>query len=239
MPVHITRRDALAALLLLPLCPAAGGQKPAKPDQKKVEWKRLFDGKSLAGWKRTEFPGAAEVRVEKAFRGGPAAVVVEAGERLNGFHRAGSMPKTNYEIALEVMKIHGSDFMCGLTFPVGESHATLILGGWGGPVVGISSIDNLDASENATTRYKDFATDRWYRVRLRVTPKKIEAWLDNEQIVDQEITGRKIGLRSGDMHLQIPLGLATFRTSAAYRDIRMREVKSSVMRHASGAGQNP
>src|SRR2546423_13419184 len=47
----------------------------------KEGWKPLFDGKSLDGWKPTAFRGGGEVRVEKAFRDGPAAIVVEAGER--------------------------------------------------------------------------------------------------------------------------------------------------------------
>src|SRR2546421_863065 len=48
----------------------------------KEGWKLLFDGKSLDGWKPTAFRGGGAVRVEKAFRDGPAAIVVEAGGRL-------------------------------------------------------------------------------------------------------------------------------------------------------------
>jgi hypothetical protein len=108
---------------------------------------------------------------------------------------------------------------------VERSHATLILGGWGGPVVGIASIDGSDAAENPTTRYIDFLKDRWYRVRLRVTPDRLEAWLDDQQIVDQDIRGRQIGLRPGDIRLSTPLGIATYQTSAAYRSIKLRPVK--------------
>ena len=185
-------------------------------------WKPLLDGHSLAGWKRTEYAGSGDVRVEKPFRAGSYAVVVEMGATLSGFNWIRQAPRTDYEIALDAMKLKGSDFMCGLTFPVGDSHATLILGGWGGALVGISSIDGMDASENATTRYMDFVTDRWYRVRVRVTPKAIEAWLDDKQIVAQEITGKKISLRPGDMSLSVPIGISTYQTSAAFRAIRLR-----------------
>jgi thiamine biosynthesis lipoprotein len=187
-------------------------------------WKPLFDGKSLAGWKATDFAGGGEVRVDPNFRGGPPAIVVDAGARLSGLNWTGEVPRTNYELTLESMKIEGHDFHCALTFPVGDSHATLVLGGWGGTVVGISSIDDQDASESQSRRYADFPTDRWFRVRLRVTPAKIEAWLDDKQIVDEEITGRKVSLRPGDISRQIPLGLATYQTSAAYRNIRIRTV---------------
>lgn len=202
--------------------PARAGGKPEAPKPKpEPDWKPLFDGKSLAGWVRTPYTGAGEVRVDPAFRGAPA-IVVQAGQTLSGFHRAGDVPTTRYEIALEVLKIEGEDFMCALTFPVERSHATLVLGGWGGPIVGISSIDGADASQNATTRYLDFVKDRWYRVRLRVTPDRLEAWLDDEKVVDQDIRGREIGLRPGSIHLSRPLGIATYQTSAAYRSIRLR-----------------
>lgn len=221
----ITRRAVLAALTGAPVlllgAPVLGEGAAADRDG----WKPLFNGRSLEGWKPTGFAGAGEVRVEKSFRNGPAAIVVEAGERLGGLHWTGEVPRTNYEIALETLKIQGDDFMCALTFPVGDSHATLVLGGWGGGVVGISSIDNSDASENPTTRFMSFSRDRWYKVRLRVTPKKIEAWLDDKPIIDQEITGKKISLRPGDISQQVPLGLATYQTSAAYREIRLRKLK--------------
>jgi len=226
----IIRRAALIALAALPLAsvPAATAAEPEKtsaaPAGKADEpgWKPLFDGRSLAGWKRTGFAGGGEVRVEPSFRDGGPAIVVAAGASLSGFNWTGEAPRTDYEISLEAMKIEGNDFMCGLTFPVGDSHATLILGGWGGPVVGISSIDNSDASENPTTRYLSFVKDRWYRVRLRVTPSRLEAWLDDQKIVDQETTGRKISLRPGSIGLSKPIGISTYQTSAAYRAIKLR-----------------
>ncbi|MFN3648495.1 MAG: DUF1080 domain-containing protein [Armatimonadota bacterium] len=226
MSTPFTRRAVLVALAGLPLASqAAAWAQEEKEKKEEPAWKPLFDGKSLAGWKRTEFAGGGEVRVEKSFRGGPGAIVVGAGETLSGFNWTGEMPKTSYEISLEVLKIEGEDFMLGLTFPVADSHATLIVGGWGGPVSGISSIDNSDASQNATTRYLDLVKDRWYRVRMRVTPTRLETWLDDEKIVDQDIQGRKISLRPGSISLSKPLGIATFRTSAAYRDLKLRELK--------------
>lgn len=225
MSTPTTRREALFALagLTLAALPLAAEAETVKADEK--GWKPLFDGESLAGWKRTEFAGGGEVRVEKSFRGGPAAIVVDAGEHLSGFNWTKDAPKTNYEIYLEALKIQGNDFMCGLTFPVGDSHASLILGGWGGAVTGISNIDNSDASENQTTRQLDFFKDRWYKVRLRVTPEKLEAWVDDKQIVDQEIKGRKVSLRPGSISLSTPIGICTYQTSAAYRAIKLRTLK--------------
>ena len=54
-----------------------------------------------------------------------------------------------------------------------------MIGGWGGGgVVGISSVDDLDASENETMNIEGFNDNTWYRVRVRVTDQKIEAWID-------------------------------------------------------------
>jgi hypothetical protein len=128
----------------------------------------------------------------------------------------------NYEISLEAMKLDGSDFFCGLTFPVGKSAVSLICGGWGGGVVGISSIDDMDASENETTKYMNLNKDHWYHIRVRVTPDKIEAWIDKEQLIDVKTTGRRLNLRPGDIDCSLPFGIATYQTRTAVRNIKWR-----------------
>jgi hypothetical protein len=121
------------------------------------------------------------------------------------------------------MRVDGGDFFCGLTFPVADSHCSFILGGWGGAIVGLSSIDGLDASENATTQYKKFETGQWYKVRVRVTPERIEAWIDDKLQVDQDITGRKITTRR-EVDLSKPLGVSAYETRAALRKLQVREL---------------
>ena len=81
--------------------------------------------------------------------------------------RAGVFPKTNYEIRFEATRIKGGDFFASLTFPVGESHCTWVTGGWGGDIVGLSSLDGWDASDNETRTYYTFETSRWYAFRLQ------------------------------------------------------------------------
>ena len=125
---------------------------------------------------------------------------------------------------LEAMRVEGDDFFCGLTFPIRDSYASLIVGGWGGSLVGISSIDGADASENETSRTMTFETGRWYRLRLRVSEQKIEAWLDQKKVVDVVTTNRRLSLRAGDIELSKPFGLAAWATSAAFRDIQIRAV---------------
>ena len=80
----------------------------------------------------------------------------------------------------------------------------------------------MDASENFTTQFRKFLPNRWYRIRLRVTAKKLEAWIDDEQLVDADIEGKKISMRLGEIEKSQPLGIATFHTRAALRNIKVQ-----------------
>src|SRR6266487_5155462 len=191
------------------------------------EWQNLFDGKTLEGWKITDFAGHGEVQVENG------RLMLHSGVMLTGVSWTNTLPKIDYEVSLEAMKVDGSDFFCGLTFPVQDSFCTFIVGGWGGGVVGLSSIDGMDASENETTKYMKFDAGRWHRLRLRVGREQIEAWIDDEKIVDQSIAGRKISLRPGDIDLSKPFGLATWQTTGAVRDIRIRRITAGATESSS------
>ena len=182
-------------------------------------WKSMFDGRSLKGWKVTDFAGHGEVEVAQG------QIVLGMGAALTGINWTNELPKINYEVTLEAKKVDGSDFFCGLTFPVGESFCSFIIGGWGGGVVGLSSIDGEDASQNETTKYLNFEKGRWYRIRLRVAPSRIEGWIDQEKVADLDTTGRKIAMRFGEIELSKPFGVATWVTTAALREIQIRELE--------------
>ena len=214
-------------VLLALVTPALAAEKSATTAKtEKSAARELFDGSSLAGWKPSGFDGEGAVKVVSEFKDGTPAIVVEAGAFLSGFTwtDAPALPRINYEVSLEAMRVDGGDFFCGLTFPVGKTAASFIVGGWGGSVVGISSVDHSDASENDTSASMDFQSNRWYRIRVRVTDDKIEAWIDSEQMVNLETKGRIISLRFGEIDKSLPLGIATYQTKAAYRDIKLRRL---------------
>lgn len=185
-------------------------------DAPSAKWKPLFDGKTLEGWKITNYGGEGDVDVEEG------VINMDFGSSLTGITYKRKFPKTNYEISLEAMRVDGVDFFCGLTFPVAESHASFIIGGWGGAVVGISSIDGKDASENDTTKFMNFERERWYKIRLRVTPEKLEAWIDDDKVVNQNIVGKKISTRS-EVDLSKPFGICAWETRSALRKLQIRE----------------
>ena len=179
------------------------------------EWTPLFDGQSLKGWKETPFRGRGEVLVKDG------TILIGKGH-LTGITWTGEFPKSGYEIRFEAARLEGNDFFAGITFPVKDSFCSWINGGWGGSVVGLSSLDGDDASENDTSTARDFVKGRWYAFRLAVTEGRIRGWIDGTLVIDADITGRKVGLRAGETELCTPLGFASYSTAAGLRKVEFR-----------------
>jgi hypothetical protein len=216
---------SLTVLILVALCQHQflvasdqDGQSPqSRPKPSTSSWKPLFDGKTLDGWEVVHFGGDGEVEVSDG------CIHMDFGAMLTGITYKKDFPVTDYEIRLEAKRVDGIDFFCGLTFPVGKNHCSLIVGGWAGAVVGLSSIDDRDASENDTTKYMNFEDGRWYRIRVRVTRDRIQAWIDGKPMVDQDIRNRKVSTRA-EVDLSKPLGIAAWQTRAALRKIEYRRL---------------
>lgn len=183
------------------------------------DWIPLFDGKTLEGWKQTDFSDHGTVRVD----GG--SIILGRGY-LTGITWQGDFPKSGYEIRFEAVRMEGSDFFAGITFPVGDSHCTWINGGWGGTIVGLSNLDGYDASENETSTPYDFVKGRWYSFRLLVTTEFIQAWIDDSMVINADIRGRRVDLRFGEIDLSKPLGFASYSTTAGLRRIGYRRIPS-------------
>jgi len=212
-------------LVILAVCvkPAyieSGDEKASKPavakaGQEDKGWEPLFNGKDLEGWKVTNFGGEGDVLVEKG------EVVITQGADLSGIHTEKKLPRSNYEVQFEAMREAGGDFFAGLTFPIQDNFCSLIVGGWGGGVCGISSLDGMDASENETTTYQAFDKGKWYKIRLVVRDNHISVWIDDSQIVNADTTGKKIGVRF-EVERSKPFGFSTYATTARIRNARIR-----------------
>jgi len=213
----LAARGALGLMMLALGClgMVAAGQETKTPEP---GWEPLFDGKTLTNWRPTKFVGEGPVKVEDG------QIILEAGSDLTGITWSGrELPTTNYELSLQAMRVQGRDFFAGVTFPVADSFCSLILGGWGGQVIGLSSINGMDASENDTSQSMEFESGRWYDVRIRVTSAKIQAWLDNREIISVNLEGNEISTRI-EVDKSKPLGIASWRTKAALRQIRLRRL---------------
>ncbi len=161
----------------------------------------------------------------------PDLLSIPSSERLSGVAFKGDLDALlgpaheNYEITLQAQRIDGHDIFLGLTFPVGpKESASLVLGGWGGSVCGISLVDGLSANENAHQTIRHFEDKEWHTVKLRVDAKEIRAWIDGDTLFTV--------VRKPETHFSVraeveptaPLGLFTFATTAQIRCLAVRKL---------------
>jgi len=220
----LKRLAALAWGFSLAVFSAALAEQPADsakaPDEDPYAWKLLFDGKTLEGWKVPSFGGEGEVYVQDG------RIILGEGRMMTGIALKGEPPRTNYELQWEGMRVDGEDFFCATTFPVGKDYCSFVPGGWGGMVTGLSNVDYYDASDNMTTTFFEYKPKQWYTFRVRVSDARIRAWIGDEQVVDQPR-----GEHTFDIRFEVepcrPLGMASWSTTGAVRNIRLRRLKPS------------
>jgi hypothetical protein len=210
-PLAIARVDRVA---VPPIAEAEVGR--SSPLNSIPDSTSLFDGKTLNGWKISTFKGRGPVSVE-----GNEIILGKSNVGSSGITYKGEFPNVDYEVSVEAKRVSGDDFFCGMTFPIGNSECTLIVGGWGGTVVGLSSIDGKNASENQTTTNMRFENGRWYSIRLSVTQQRIKSWIDDTQVIDQPIAGHHFSILP-QIEPSRRFGIAAYRTKAALRNIETR-----------------
>ncbi len=179
----------------------------------------MFDGKSLEEWEITNFGPQGPVSVS----GGE--IILGMGEGCTGITWTGEFPEMNYKVTLEAKRVAGNDFFCGMTFPVGKEPCTLIVGGWGGTTVGLSSINSRDASENQTTRLIEFEKNRWYRICLIVKEDTIRALIDDEVVVDYARAKDDVLSIRPEVELSKPFGIASWYTTAALKNLKVEKTE--------------
>lgn len=178
----------------------------------------LFNGKTLEGWEVTNFGPQGPVSVSGD------QMILGMGDGCTGVTWKKAFPRSDYEVTLDAKRIAGTDFFCGITFPVDKSPCSLIVGGWGGGTVGLSSIDGKDASENETTLIRNFEANRWYHIRLVVSDGFIRSWIDSDKVIDFAIGNKKLSIRP-EVELSKPFGIASWKTTAAIRNIHLKRIE--------------
>lgn len=217
------RRGSSAIAILAVLMTSLGADQPEKAPDKPIV---LFDGKTLDGWKKTEFFRAGVVQVVDG------VLVMAPGRAMTGITTTRQdLPTTNYELSYEAKRITGSDFFAAATFPVGKSFVTFVNGGWGGNVTGISSLNGSDASENQTNTFVKYESRIWYKFRVRVTDQTIVCQVDDKQIIDLDYRGLQLGTRIETRPNQ-PLGFATYESTGALRNIEIRPLTPAEIKAA-------
>lgn len=209
------RRSAAGIALAFGLTAALAA---GRPIDDKPTTLNLFDGKSLDGWKKTDFTRPGEVKVEDG------AIVLGLGRPITGITSdRKDLPRTDFELSYEAIRLEGSDFFAAATFPVGAGYITLVNGGWGGNVTGLSSLDGADASENETTTFVKYRDKTWYKFRVRVTAAVVRCWIDDKLIVRVEHQDRQVRTRL-EVRANEPLGFAAWESRGAVRKIEVRKL---------------
>jgi Domain of Unknown Function (DUF1080) len=206
------RRLVFLLLAFLAAC------RPSVTDVKPARW-ALLEGELAAAWQQAGIPEEGKIVVKEG------ELEIASGAPMTGAKFANwdqaKMPGTNYSIQFEAMRLEGRDIFGMCTFPVSshEAHATFVIGGWGGTVTGISSLNFLDASENATRAEQAFQNGVWYVVRIEVRPEDLRVWINDRPVVNASIKGKKVSLRAGDIDHCLPFGFATWGTKAKVRRV--------------------
>jgi hypothetical protein len=190
---------------------------PTPPQQTAIS---LSSSELQSQWQASGIPeqGPTEVS-ESVLRIGEG--IPMTGIRFVGDWGALNLPWIDYALTFEARRVEGQDFFATCTFPIGgpDRCVSLVVGGWGGGLVGISCIDQLDASENNTRGEMAFNNGTWYRFRIEVREDDLQVWINGAPMVNASIKGRQLSLRSGEIDTCVPLGFATWRTVGEIRSI--------------------
>ncbi len=245
--VYVACLRPFSVAVLFTLCSLVAVSSPAQQDEAsaapqaeekskpkpaaETEWIDLKEG-----WKAIEFGGEGDVKISDG------VIRMDYGTPITGVRWTGPMqgdstdpskpstgaklpvlPRDNYELRWECRRDKGFDFLCAFTFPVGKQRASLVMGGWGGGITGISSIDGADASDNQTTMFKAFDNEKWYAARVRVDSEKITVWVDDTELFDHPREGHEFDIRF-EMDPCLPLGIANFECDSQIRKIQIRRL---------------
>jgi len=184
-------------------------------------WTDLLDGKSLVGWRRAtggKFARSGSVLVENG------AVVLGAGKPWTAVVSTQELPTLDYELELEARRVKGSEDFCDILFPVGSGYGRLLAGGDGGGRLAVSVKAPVAAEEGTVRAWHRFASNRWYRLRLRVSRARVEVQVDDQRLLSAPTASIGVELAKNGYEGLVPLGIFTWNTGSQVRNIRLRRL---------------
>lgn len=145
--------------------------------EKAAGWHRLFNGKSLDGWKASEHPATFSVKEGLLVVDGPRAHLFYTGPVANADFK-------NFELRLEVLTYSGAN--SGIYF-----HTAYQETGW--PTKGYEvQVNNTHTDTRKTAgvyAIQDNETvlvpdETWFEMRIRVEGKRVQSWVNGKKISD-------------------------------------------------------
>lgn len=198
----------LVALLVFYLACASRSQAPTfeefLPSGEQLE---LFDGQTFDFWDSGSFPSSGKVEIKDG------AIILQRGAPLTVLSWRGIYRSVDYELQFEVKRFEGDSVRFGMVLPIQQSFVALMLG----ETAELCCLDG--ASQKIAEKTKlIFDTERWHPVRLRVTAEHIQAWVDDQEVVDQSAAGRQFSLPR-ELVPAAPIAVMTQNATAAVRNI--------------------
>ncbi len=122
----------------------------------------------------------------------------------------------DYEFTLEAQKTGGAEGFLVLVRAAGDREwFWLNLGGWQNQRHGLERHRTSDARQTTVMTLGDGSIEsgRWYRIRIRCEGRQIQAWLDDQRIMDY--------LDDGSGPLKGRPGIGTWSTQAKFRNLKV------------------
>ena len=133
------------------------------------------------------------------------------------------LPRMNYVFTWQARRVLGGDFFSTVLFPVGDDVCSVVVGGWGGGVIGLSSLDGMDASENITTNFRLFTNDEWSDFRLTVKPDSVILAIDGEDMFEVDPSEYAVTTRL-EMEPLGSMGIASYQSTGELRNLRVTRI---------------
>ncbi len=104
-----------------------------------------------------------------------------------------------------------------------DQFCSVVIGGWGGATLGISSINGSDASENEWSRIMSFDNEKWYSFHLKVSKEQILFSVDDETMIDVPRKDNQFDTRIEVIRSR-PFGLCNYQCITEIKDFAYRKL---------------